>query len=349
MSGEGLFFDLRHTRPGFTLTAEAEVPKAGITALFGPSGSGKTTLLRAIAGLEREVSGQVTLDGVRWHDGQRGLIPPHRRRIGMVGQHPVLFPHLDVAGNIAYAAERSQIAKAQQERIIELMDVGPLLTRAVSSLSGGERQRVALARAMACDPALLLFDEPLSALDGRRKVALMPILRAAVAEAGCPALLVSHDAFEVQSLAARVLWLAKGEIVGREGYPDGSGGVAHPLLGRVIGPGAAQGFVQVAVGDLILDVRGTPPADSEVRVIVPGRSILLGLAEPRESTAAGSIAAQITDIHQPKGARRTRVTVELGAEQSLTAVVPHERAGALDIAVGRQVTATILEARILAD
>ncbi|MFW6093801.1 MAG: ATP-binding cassette domain-containing protein, partial [Pseudomonadota bacterium] len=173
MSADSLSLRLRIARPGFELALAEEIPLTGTTAVFGPSGSGKSTLLRAVAGFETPAEGCIRWGGVPWFDAAGGVnLPPHRRPVGYVFQDARLFPHLDVAGNLAFAARRGRRrapaparAPLHPDDVVAALDLGPLLARRVASLSGGERQRVALARTLVAAPRLLLLDEPLAALD----------------------------------------------------------------------------------------------------------------------------------------------------------------------------------------
>lgn len=206
---------LRATRGRFTLDATFGFPATGVTGLFGRSGCGKSTLLRAIAGLLPDARGRLSIGDAVLQDSSAGiLIPPHRRRIGMVFQHAALFPHLSVDGNIAFALDRRtpDAVGMSRSEIVELTEVEHLLDRQVHSLSGGERQRVAIARALASAPQLLLMDEPLSSLDRDGRNVLLPAIREMTSQLAIPVLYVSHSPEEVSSLAAQVLLMDAGRI-----------------------------------------------------------------------------------------------------------------------------------------
>jgi molybdate transport system ATP-binding protein len=180
--------------------------QARVLALVGPSGAGKTTVLNAIAGLVRPRSGRIEVDGRVLYDSQAGIdLPTHRRRIGYVFQDARLFPHLDVRGNLAYGRHRGPRQDAFDfDAVVELLGIAPLLQRRTSHLSGGEAQRVAIARALLSQPAILLFDEPLSALDQARREEVIPWLQKVREEVRLPMLYVSHHPDEVQRLADAV-------------------------------------------------------------------------------------------------------------------------------------------------
>ena len=179
--------------------------------MLGPSGGGKTTLLRLIAGFDRPDRGTVDIDGVRVA-GPDTFVPPERRRVGIVPQEGALFPHLDVAGNVAYGLQRGP---ERAERVREMLDlVG--MTHAASArpaqLSGGQQQRVALARALAPRPALLLLDEPFASLDATTRAQVRDEVFELVRAAGATAVLVTHDQQEAMSVADTVAVLLEGRI-----------------------------------------------------------------------------------------------------------------------------------------
>lgn len=196
----------------FTLDVDLAVPGRGVTALFGSSGSGKTTLLRCIAGLERAPQGRLSVGGEIWQDGAR-WVPPHRRPVGYVFQEPSLFPHLTVMGNLRYGMRRGAgMARGSLDQAIELLGIGHLLERPADRLSGGERQRVAIARALAVGPRLLLMDEPLAALDLKRKLEILPYLERLHETLEIPLLYVTHSADEVARLADHLVALDSGRV-----------------------------------------------------------------------------------------------------------------------------------------
>jgi len=191
------------------LDAAFTVPAQGVTAVWGASGAGKTTLLRAIAGLVR-LSGHVRIGDETWQEG-RAFRPVHRRHVGFVFQEASLLPHLGVRGNLDYAAKRAG-EKVDFDVVVAQLTLAPLLNRGVAKLSGGERQRVAIGRALLSAPKLLLMDEPLSSLDGEAKAEIVPIIAALAKTSNLPILYVSHDAYEIERLADRVLRIQAGRV-----------------------------------------------------------------------------------------------------------------------------------------
>jgi molybdate transport system ATP-binding protein len=199
-----------HALRSFVASAELTVERGETLALVGPSGAGKTTTLRVVAGLLRPESGTVTIDDVVLLDTERGRdVAPEHRRVGYLFQEYALFPHLDVARNVRFGArDHSKVAD-----LLERFRIAQLARARVSELSGGERQRVALARALARDPAVLLLDEPLSALDAHTRAGVRAELRELLHSLGLPTLLVTHDFEDAATLADRVGVISEGRIL----------------------------------------------------------------------------------------------------------------------------------------
>ncbi len=192
--------------PNFRVHAAFE-HGVGLLAMVGPSGSGKTLTLRAIAGLT-PAKGRVTL-----HGQEIVAVSAHLRGVAWVPQQDALFPFMDVLGNVTFGLPRARrtLADSAVALLCEEVGIQHLLKRRVVDLSGGERQRVALARALACEPSVLLLDEPFAALDDGGRTQLGSHLRAAVDSRGLCAILVSHDSREVRRLADSVLPFSRGQ------------------------------------------------------------------------------------------------------------------------------------------
>ena len=237
-----------------------DLAEGEIISLLGPSGSGKSTLLRIISGLEKAESGDVLWDGV-----SIATIPSHERKFGLIFQDYALFPHLNVFDNVAFGLKMQKLASVQalpndakpysangtmkrrlsrmarflpsvsksnneeiRQRVDEALkqvDLQGFAKRSVTDLSGGEQQRIALARALAPRPRLLMFDEPLGALDRRLREYLLVEIKEILDESGVPAIYVTHDHEEAFALADRILLLHEGLIV-QQGTPDEL--FAHP-------------------------------------------------------------------------------------------------------------------------
>ncbi len=188
-----------------------DVGPGEVVALLGPSGSGKSSLLRAVAGLEPIAAGTIT-----WAGTDLVGVPVHRRGFGLMFQDGQLFPHRDVAGNVAYGVETELARPERRARVAELLELVGLADfagREVASLSGGERQRVALARALAPRPRLLLLDEPLSALDRALRERLAGQIRGVLTATRTPAIFVTHDHDEAFAVADRIAVLDEGRLL----------------------------------------------------------------------------------------------------------------------------------------
>ncbi len=193
------------------------VGEGAFTALVGPSGCGKTTILRLVAGLEEPTDGSV-------HIGPRDVtwLPPRERDVAMVFQNYALYPHLTVRENIGFPLRVRKIAAPEVARRVrkaaELLEIDALLERKPAQLSGGQRQRAALARAIVREPALFLFDEPLSNLDAQVRAQTRAELVALHRRLGATMLYVTHDQVEAMTMAQSVAVMAKGRVL-QEGAP----------------------------------------------------------------------------------------------------------------------------------
>jgi molybdate transport system ATP-binding protein len=201
--------------PEFTLDV-AWSAGDGVAMLFGPSGAGKTLTLQCLAGLIRPDAGRIVVDGRVLFDSAAGVdLPPQHRRVGYVFQGYALFPHLTVGQNVAFGLRDRPRAERQARaaEVMERLGLGGLEHRRPGELSGGQRQRVALGRALAIDPALLLLDEPLSALDAPLRRSLRDELRTILSGWGTAAVLVTHDFTEAYQLADRIVIYEGGQVI----------------------------------------------------------------------------------------------------------------------------------------
>jgi molybdate transport system ATP-binding protein len=202
------------TQGEFELVLHARAD-AQTLALFGPSGSGKTSVLEAIAGLRHPGAGEISVgDRVLFSSARRIDVPPRHRGVGYVPQDVLLFPHLNVRHNITYGMREhgGDRGPATLERVLEILEIGPLVDRRIGGLSGGERQRVALARALMASPSLLLLDEPLAALDAALRRRVLPYLLRVRDELRIPMIYVTHAAEEARALADHVIMLDRGRV-----------------------------------------------------------------------------------------------------------------------------------------
>ncbi len=191
---------------------DLHVRSGEVVAVLGESGSGKSTLLRVIAGLVTPKDGRIEIDGRDVTD-----LPTHQRGVGMVFQHLALFPHATVAQNIAFAPRLAGRGRKERDhettRWLDRVGLAGLGDRDVSTLSGGQRQRVALVRALAAEPAVLLLDEPLGAIDAGLRGELLALLNELFGQEGTTAILVTHDPAEAAALADRITVLDQGRVV----------------------------------------------------------------------------------------------------------------------------------------
>ncbi len=272
--------------------------RAGETVgLLGTSGSGKSTLLRIIAGLELPEKGRVC-----WEGQDLALVPVYERGFGLVFQDYALFPHLDVAENVAFGLKMKRMAATDIKlRVADVLYRVNLLgfeQRNVSDLSGGEQQRVALARALAPEPGLLMFDEPVGALDRNLREQLMAEIRHILKASGIPAIYVTHDQQEAFALADRLLLLHDGRII-RDGTPEqiwndpGSVWAARFLDTGNILPGIVTSTsrrmqVSTAAGVLDLECGHSHGIGEEIHLLI-GRAGIKQAAE-------GQLNGQVVDV-----------------------------------------------------
>lgn len=339
-----LSFDIALSFPEFALEVAAELPTRGLTVLFGPSGSGKSSLLRVLAGLERGATGRVAFGAETWQDGRR-FLPPHRRGVGYVFQDARLFPHLDVAGNLDYAARRARRRGAQPDlaRVSAALGLGPLMARAVPQLSGGQRQRVAIARALLSCPRVLLMDEPLSSLDAPARAEILPHIEALRDAAGVPILYVTHSAAELARLADRVMILQGGRVR-REGPvaevlsdPDAipalgvreAGAVLPATLSSHTDDGLS--VLSISGGELVLPRVDARPG-ARLRVRIHAHEVIVARTRPEALSALNILPVTVTQLRLGEGPGAA-VQLRLG-EDLILARITRRSAQALDLAPG---------------
>jgi ABC-type Fe3+/spermidine/putrescine transport system ATPase subunit len=277
--------------------------------LLGASGSGKSTLLRIITGLEEPESGDVLWDGVDLES-----VPTHQREFGLVFQDYALFPHLTVGENVAFGLKMQNLPQNEIEMRVttslKQVNLSGFANRSVTDLSGGEQQRVALARALAPRPRLLMFDEPLGALDRALRDHLLDELRGILHESNIPAIYVTHDQEEAFAIADRIVLLHDG-LIAQDGTPadvfahPASGWVARFLgLGNVIkGKWLECGQVQTSLGVLEVDCETEAGVGTEVAVLIRPENVTL------TSNGVG-LKGRVADVIFQKNG--LRVTLENG-------------------------------------
>jgi molybdate transport system ATP-binding protein len=293
-----LDFDLTVALRTFALGVGLSVAGGETVALAGPSGSGKTTVLRAIAGLLRPDDGRVALDGRPWFDAAGGVdLPPERRAVGFVFQDYALFPHLTVERNVAFGAGDG----GRTGELLERLRISHLAGERPGTLSGGERQRVALARALAREPAVLLLDEPLAALDAHTRAVVRDELADLLAQLALPTLLVTHDHRDAVALADRVGVLVDGRLR-QVGAPRALlEAPADPFVARFTGANVIEGLgpggAAIAAAPWAVRVLTEPlpsdGGDADGAWTVPGIVEGIDVDGPRARVRVGAIVAEV--------------------------------------------------------
>ena len=335
------------TRLGaFELDVALEVPAGGCLALAGPSGAGKTSALRVVAGLVHPDRGVVRCGEELWLDTARGVdAAPERRRCGYVFQEYALFAHLRVWRNVAYplrGVDRSERRRRAHE-LLERFGIADLADRRPRGLSGGERQRVAVARALARKPAALLLDEPLSALDPRLRAHAGRELAAVLAEAGVPALLVTHDFTEAALLGDRVGVIDGGRVIQEGTAAELAATPASAFVADFTGAVVLTGTARTADGLTRVELDGggtvfsTEPGAGPVAVsIYPWEIALAPAGSERTGSAQNHLPVRVVSVT----AVGTRVRVGLAAPQPLVAELSDASVHELGIVPGAAAIAT---------
>lgn len=337
--------------PGFSLNVDLELPARGVTALFGPSGSGKTTLLRCVAGLERARPGFFSFKGEVWQD-KNIWKPTHRRPLGYVFQEASLFPHLTALENLRYGFDRAtDTHTVSLDYIVALLGIGHLLDKKPEVLSGGERQRVGIARALAANPRILLMDEPLAALDLKRKQEILPYLECLRDELDIPVLYVSHSPDEVARLANYIVVMADGRALAQGSLVETLARLDLPVhLGEEVGVvlnakvaehDAAWQLMRVEFPGGSLWTRGRNIAvNQRVRVRILARDVSLATQPQEYSSIQNVLPGQVDAIADDEHAGLALVRVKVG-ESILIARLTKRAVSTLGISPGRQVWAQV--------
>lgn len=337
---------LRVDRGAFRLDVDLDLPERGISALFGHSGSGKTTILRAIAGLERAPGGHVSLGDEVWQDHARGVfVPVHRRALGYVFQEASLFPHLSVRANLEFGRKR---VPAHERRfalapVTALLGIEHLLERRPDGLSGGERQRVAIARALLASPRLLLMDEPLAALDLRRKLEILPYLERMHEELAIPIVYVSHAPDEVARLADHLVLLDDGkavasgpltETLARVDLPPSFADDAGVVLETMLAGHEEDALSRLEfAGGALLVGRRNEAIGTHLRCRIHARDVSLALDRPQGTSIVNRLPAVVTAVAATDTPGHVLVQLRMGASPLLARITERSRRE-LDIAPG---------------
>ncbi len=290
-------------------------------------------MLRAIAGLVR-ASGRVVAGRTAWLDSERGVdLAPEQRSVGLVFQDYALFPHLTVAQNVAYGG------RARAAELIDAYGLTELMGERPARLSGGERQRVALARALAREPAVLLLDEPLGALDAQTRAHVRAELRARLRASGLPTIVVTHDYEDAAALAERVGVLVDGQVVQLGTPAELVATPASPFVARFTGANLLEGIARpgtAGLTEVLLDtgdaVFSADSAEGRVGVVVYPWDVALARESPSDSMQ-NHVAGTVESI-VPVG---NRLRVRVGG---ITAEITAPAAESLELREGERVVAS---------
>ena len=355
---------LQLNKPNFKLEVNFSVPSRGVTAVFGPSGCGKTTLLRAIAGLEPDTTGSLSVNAEQWLSAD-GSWTVEERRVGVVFQNPSLFPHLTVQENLVYGRKRLRKVTKPIEltELISSLEIEKLLLRYPEGLSGGEKQRVALGRALLAEPKLLLMDEPLSALDQSSREKLMLLLEKFLQDIDIPVFYVTHSSEEVARLADNLVLLANGVVSDHGaiqqvlGAVDGElsrsdtafsmieGQIATTQLPGLISVDCGAGIVlQLPDSTSMSEFRYQP--GSAARLRIRARDVSLCLEAPQRSSILNILPAVIAELaSKPHNGSRV-VKLDIAGKQLLSKISEYS-VRHLELRAGQPVFAQIKSAALI--
>jgi molybdate transport system ATP-binding protein len=302
-------------RADFFMKVDFKIPAKGVLGIFGDSGSGKTTLLRCLAGLEKSLQGHIEFNKETWLSNDTQL-PCQQRHIGYIFQEHRLFPHLSVAANLRYGQQRNKQARPRiidERHLLELLNIAHLLKRQPHKLSGGEKQRVAIARALLKNPQILLMDEPLAALDDKRKQEILPFLEQLHDELSIPMLYVSHNLEEISRLCDHMLVLQQGQIQFSGNLHDTLTSAASPLAtannaaaileAKVIAHDEEfqLSTVLTASGNR-MHVQGLLKLNRRIRLRILANSVSLCKTAPSDSSILNTLRGEIIEVLEVKAA-----------------------------------------------
>lgn len=340
--------------PGFALDVDLDLPGRGVTALFGPSGSGKTTALRCVAGLIRAAGGRLVVGNDVWQDETTGVfLPTYRRPLGMVFQDANLFPHLTVRGNLNYGMKRAGVSAAAAgfDAVLGLLGIDHLLDRMPLKLSGGERQRVAVARALLTRPRLLLMDEPLAALDLKRKQEILPYFERLRDELDIPILYVSHSPEEVARLADHLVLMDEGrvvasgaltEILARIDLPSAFGDDAGVVLDATVAGHEEDGLTRLTfAGGEILVSRRPEPVGRRLRCRIQASDVSVAIVSRHDTSILNVLPATVVTFAQTDTPGQVLLQLILSDGSPLLARITERSRRQLRIARGSRVWAQV--------
>jgi molybdate transport system ATP-binding protein len=336
----------------FNLDAHFTLPSRGITAIFGESGSGKSTILRCIAGLEK-ANGSLRLDETIWQDDQQNIfLPAYQRAVGYVFQDARLFPHLSVIENLRFGYQRQSSTKFpfSESELINLLGLNSLLQRNPRALSGGEKQRVAIGRALMNSPDILLMDEPLSALDEKRKQEILPYLETLHHQLDIPILYVTHTWEEIIQLADHLILIKGGRVTHSGELKDLIVDVNTELVHRK----DAGSILQVRVlqhdnyyqlttlsfdGGQLQVPKIDKPLGEALRIKITAKDVSLTLNKTAHTSILNIIEAKVVDI---TSINSSTVVIKLQAGSNyLLSHITHKSCDILQLEKGKQLYAQV--------
>ncbi|HZR71050.1 MAG TPA: ABC transporter ATP-binding protein [Burkholderiales bacterium] len=341
---------LRVRRGELDLDVELAIARGELVALLGPNGAGKTTIVHALAGLVALDAGSLRIDGVTLDDPAAGVfVPPEERPVAVAFQDLLLFPHLSAVANVAFGLRARGVARAAADRAarewLERFGIAALAERKPRELSGGEAQRVALARALALGPALLLLDEPFSALDAEARGRLRRDLRAHLARQPGMRLLVTHDPVEAIALADRLVVLESGRVTHSGTAADIAARPRSPYAAALAGVNLFRGRardrrVEISGGGTLVVAE---PCDGDVLLVVHPRAVAL-YRDPPAGTPRNCWRATVAGV-DPEGERGR---VWLAGPPAIVAEVTAEAIADLGIEPGRALWVAVKATEIAA-
>jgi molybdate transport system ATP-binding protein len=332
-----------HREDGFRLELSLAIPPGRTAALLGPNGAGKSTAVAALAGLLRIDSGRIVLDSKVLDDpSARTFIPASERRIGVVFQGDLLFPHLTVLENISFGLRskglRRPEASARARAWLQRLGLEGLDQRRPAALSGGEAQRVALARALVIEPKLLLLDEPLSALDISTRTSMRRVLSRHLRDFAGPRLLITHDPTEAFLLADEIHVLENGVVTQVGSAEDIRMRPRTRYIADLAGANLWAGIAErgrVTIGEHSLQIAESD-LEGEVLLVIRPTAIAIHLEEPGGS-ARNAWPTQV-ELIEPMG---ERVRLLTGPPLSLTAEITAAALASLELRVGARIWVSI--------
>ncbi len=341
--------EVRVRRGTLSVDVRLEIAHGEVVVLLGPNGAGKTTLLRALAGLVSLDGGRVELNGAVLEDVAAGVrVSPERRSVGMLFQDYVLFPHLSALDNVAFGPRARGATRAEARRVaadwltrVGLADVQRVRPR---TLSGGQAQRVALARSLARDPAVLLLDEPLAALDAGARTELRRELRSHLKSFGGTCLVVTHDPVEAVSLADRLVVLEHGRVTQTGSPAEVCAQPRSHYVADLVGLNLFRGEITSGVIRLAEDrhlVAADEGLSGEVFAVVHPRAVVLHRRPPEGSSR--NVWQGTPDTLDASG---DRVRVRISGSVPLVAEVTAAAVNELELADGGIVWASVKAAEV---